>query len=225
MSEEQQQAAPIVDNDEEQQKTAPVVDNDGEQQQAAPIVDSDEEQQKTVLIVDNDEEMRNVMGTVVLKMGHRALAVGRATRAVPIIEKGVDAVLLDLHMPGPHGDHLLSYLKSNKIPIPPTIVVSGYLDREVVGPLAKLGVSGIIAKPFEVRRLMDELGRVLEGREEDRMAFCPACGCTPRVDDRFCRKCGVSLERMYHCPQCETPYAPGNRFCGNCGAQLAGEEG
>jgi len=183
-----------------------------------------QERQKTILIVDNDKEMRDVMRKVVEKMGHQVLTVERATRAVPFIEEGIDAILLDLNMPGPHGDHLLSYLKSHRIPTPPTIVVSGYLDREMVGPLSKLGVSGIIAKPFQVKRLMDELGRVLEGREEDRLAFCPACGSVPRAGDHFCRQCGGLLERKLNCPHCETPYAPGNRFCGSCGTQLGGEE-
>ena len=179
---------------------------------------------KTVLIVDNDKAVRSTMRRVVEKMGYRAIEAERATRAVPFIKDGeVDAVLLDLHMPGPHGDHLLSFLKNNHIPIPPTIIVSGYLQEDRIGALVQFGVCGIVAKPFEVKRLMDELRRALEGGEKDGCLFCSQCGTDARPDDRFCRRCGVLLERESLCSACGNPCHPGDRFCGSCGTRLAGE--
>ncbi|MEW6755684.1 MAG: response regulator [Candidatus Latescibacterota bacterium] len=176
---------------------------------------------KTVLVVDNDRAVRDTMVKVVEMMGYRAVAVERATRAVPVLRGGqVDAVLLDLHMPGPHGDHLLSYLKRNGIPIPPTIVVSGYLDQERIGPLLEFGVSGIVAKPFEVRRLMDELRCALEGEDRGRVQYCPQCGTTAGREDRFCRHCGCRLDSSAECPVCHQPCQPGDRYCGGCGARI-----
>ena len=179
---------------------------------------------KTVLIVDNDKAVRSTMRRVVEKMGYRAVEAERATRAVPFIRDGeADAILLDLHMPGPHGDHLLSFLKNNHIPIPPTIVVSGYLQEDRIGALIQFGVCGIVAKPFEVKRLMDELRRALEGEEKNGCLFCSQCGTDARPDDRFCRQCGVLLERESLCSSCGSQCQPGDRFCGNCGTRLAGE--
>lgn len=182
--------------------------------------------QKTVLIVDNDKNIRDIMSKVVEQMGYRSLEAERATRAASIIAaEKVDAILLDLNMPGPQGEHLLGYLRHNKLPIPPTIVVSGHLHKERIGPLIELGVCGIIAKPFEVKRLMDELRRVLEGEEKGRLLFCSQCGAPAQVEDRFCRRCGGNLERHLTCPQCKSAYDPGDRFCASCGTRIAAERG
>jgi DNA-binding NtrC family response regulator len=176
---------------------------------------------RTVLIVDNDRSVRATMRRVVEQMGYQAVEAERATRAVPFIKKGeIDAVLLDLHMPGPHGDHLLSYLKHHHIPIPPTVIVSGYLQEDRIGALLQFGVCGIVAKPFAVKRLMDELRRALEGEDKNGCQYCPQCGTAVHDGDRFCRQCGVSLERRPVCPSCHLECDPGDRFCGHCGVRL-----
>lgn len=176
---------------------------------------------KTILVIDNDATVRQALVKMVEMVGHQTIALDRATGAASILlRRAVDAMLLDLHMPGPHGQDLLRYLKKKNISIPPTIVVSGYIQQEAIGELIKLGVVGIIAKPFDPKRLQDELGRVLEGREEHGF-FCPHCGIPTRQADRFCRQCGANLESQSSCPQCQTPHRPGDRFCGECGAKLA----
>lgn len=181
-----------------------------------------EEHQKTVLIIENDANVRGTLVAMVRSMGHRTVDVERITRATQVLaDQSVDAVLLDLHMPGPHGQDLLRFLKKKQIAIPPTIVVSGYLKHGSIGELLKLGVCGVIAKPFDPQRLRDELGRVLVGQAAGRAQFCPHCGTATRDGDRFCRQCGESLERHLVCPGCQAPHSPGDRFCGECGAKLA----
>lgn len=175
---------------------------------------------KKVLVIDNDSTVRQALIQMVQALGHQPLALDRAMGAARVLKDGsVDAMLLDLNMPGPHGQDLLRYLRKKNISIPPTIVVSGYLQREAISELIKLGVAGIIAKPFDPRRLQDELGRVLEGRE-GRFFFCPSCGMAAQLADRFCRQCGAGLESQRACPQCQTLHSPVDRFCGECGTQL-----
>lgn len=178
--------------------------------------------QKTVLIIENDANVRGTLVDMVRAMGHRTVEVERVTRATQVLtSEPIDAVLLDLHMPGPHGQDLLRYLRKKEIPVPPTIVVSGYLKHEGIGELLALGVCGVIAKPFDPKRLRDELGRVLTGEAAGRFLYCPECGTATRHGDRFCRQCGTSLERVLNCPKCATVFAPGDRFCGECGTKLA----
>lgn len=183
---------------------------------------SDASQTKTVLVVDNDKEIRDMMRRVVEEMGYQAILVERATRAVGEIRNHqIDAILLDLHMPGPHGDDLLAHLRRHNIPVPPTIIVSGYLRQERIGPLLGFGVSGILTKPFEVKRLMDELRRVLEQEPGTRFVYCPQCRSRPSADDRFCRTCGFSLMRELNCSSCGVAFEPGDRFCGACGERVS----
>ena len=180
---------------------------------------------KTVLIVDNDQAMRDLMGKVVAQMGYQSVEAEKATRARAVIAaQKVDAMLLDLNMPGPQGEHLLHALRRHHA-MPPTIVVSGYISRERIGTLANLGICGIIAKPFEVKRLMDELRRILEGQDKGRRVFCSQCGTPTQVGDQFCRQCGYALERKQSCPRCETSCDPGDRFCSGCGFHLAAAVG
>ena len=51
---------------------------------------------RTVLIVDNDSGMRCLLESAVSRMGYRSVAAEGVTRAIDMIEQGVDAVLLDL---------------------------------------------------------------------------------------------------------------------------------
>lgn len=177
---------------------------------------------KRVLIIDNDINVRDTLVDMVRDMGHQAVAIERATRATSLLaDESIDAILLDLHMPGPHGQDLLRFWKKRHIRVPPTIIVSGYLQEEAIGELLQLGVCGIIAKPFDAKRLRDELGRVLEGRDEQRIHFCPDCGTGTKEADRFCRQCGSNLDRQRNCPACQQPFTPGDRFCGDCGKKLA----
>lgn len=177
---------------------------------------------KRVLIVDNDRSVADTLSRMVEKAGHLTLQAERVRTALELLKvQAVDAMLLDLHMPGPHGQDLLSFMKNRKMAVPPTIVVSGYLNKEAIGPLIDLGVCGIIAKPFDQKRLLQELGRVLEDRNGDLYLFCPQCGTQAQADDRFCRQCGTTLEAERECQQCGTPFSPGDRFCGNCGDPVA----
>lgn len=177
---------------------------------------------KTILIIENDAQVRDTLTDMVQSMGHQTVAVERVTRGVQILsDKVIDAVLLDLHMPGPHGQDMLRFLRKRDIDVPPTIVVSGYLKEGAIGELLRLGVSGIIAKPFNPARLREELSRVLALGEAPTETRCPECSAGTRDTDRFCRHCGVSLEVSLVCTGCGAAYRPEDRFCGDCGANLS----
>lgn len=176
---------------------------------------------KRILIVDDDVIVRQLLQQIVESMGHEAITAERASRARRVLEEtAVDAMLLDLQMPGAHGDHLLSFMRKRNAPLPPTIVISGYLQRDRTGPLIRLGIEGIIAKPFRVQRVIDELERVLSARPDSHFVYCTACGTAAAESDRQCRKCDKHLERSYACPVCESLQGSGARFCSQCGEAL-----
>lgn len=179
-----------------------------------------EKSKKRVLIIENDATVRDTLVQMVLTMGHETMAVERVTRGVQVITKGgVDAVLLDLHMPGPHGQDLLRFLKKKGVTVPPTIVVSGYLRHEAIQELLGLGVCGVVAKPFDPSRLRQELDRALQDNT-DAGRFCSQCGAASNSNDQFCRQCGTSLQKTMTCEGCNSAYTEGDRFCGECGAGL-----
>ena len=175
---------------------------------------------KTILVVDNDQDVRDMLRELISHMGHNVLTADRAYQALQIIEQeSVDVLLLDIHMPGPHGHHLLRFLKNRKKPVPSTIVVSGYLNRELIPELIGLGVTGIMAKPFNPQRLRQEIDRVL-GRLSEEAKFCTQCGHSLQPGDRFCRNCGRDLILRQKCSKCGADYELGDHFCGKCGKKL-----
>ena len=77
-------------------------------------------------------------------------------------------VLLDLVLPNMSGMQLLDHIRSARrwrdVPI---IVVSGQVDEStVVRQILASGVAGIIAKPFDAKRMRRELERFLSFKDE-----------------------------------------------------------
>jgi len=175
---------------------------------------------RTILIVENDQDIQYTLRKLIEHMGHVALVADRASRGIKVIESTpVDLLLLDIHMPGPHGHHMLTYLKNRNRPIPPTIVVSGYLDKDLVPMLIRMGVNGIMAKPFNSQRLREEIDRVL-GRVSAGRRLCPRCGQAIPPSDQFCRSCGNESALRRKCPGCGAECDPEDRYCGGCGYKI-----
>ncbi len=178
------------------------------------------EKNKSVLIVDNDRDVRDILQGLITHQGHDVLTAQRASDAAKIIgSKPVDLLLLDIRMPGPHGHHLLTYLKKRNKNVPPTIVVSGFLEEELIPELIRLGVNGIVAKPFDPKRLCEEIGLALEGVSEE-IQICAQCGQSTKAGDRFCRRCGKEIVFNRKCKSCDKEYQEGDLFCGGCGLKL-----
>jgi len=56
------------------------------------------------------------------------------------------------------------------------------------------------------------------GKIEDKVTICPACG-KPAGKGKLCINCGAPLE-MVKCSKCGAENPPGTKFCGNCGTKL-----
>ena len=155
---------------------------------------------RNVLIVENDAEVQNLLSELVASLGHRAMRAGRVRDALQVVMglNPVDLILLDLHMPGPHGQDFLGFLRKRGYRTP-TIVVSAYLDREIVLELLRMGVEAVVAKPFTRARLCEEIERVLGGKidgaaeAKSRVQECPRCSGVVGSTDRFCGGCGTRL--------------------------------
>lgn len=58
--------------------------------------------------------------------------------------------------------------------------------------------------------------------------FCPTCGQTHQVGDRFCVRCGGALPQPAAagpaCPSCNAAVHEGDQFCPKCGARITAGE-
>jgi CheY-like chemotaxis protein len=74
--------------------------------------------------------------------------------------EGLDAVVLDLGMPGMGGEACLARLGELR-PELPVVVATGYADQ--ADRMDGAGAAGFVGKPFRRLELVGELGRVLGG--------------------------------------------------------------
>ncbi len=121
------------------------------------------ESQRRILIVDDDRQVRTLLSKILRAAGYHPLQAPSAVKAIDVLEKEeVGLMLLDIHMIGPSGIDLLEALQRRRLMLP-IIVVSGFVSDVVAKQLLGLGVRGILAKPFEPLRLMEEIRRVVPG--------------------------------------------------------------
>jgi two-component system, cell cycle sensor histidine kinase and response regulator CckA len=119
----------------------------------------------TVLVIDDDAEVREVAALVLRNAGYRVAvaADGKAgiARFVALRAEGaIDAVLLDLIMPGMGGDQVLSQL-TRIAPEVPVVLTSGYPGTEVQRRLGDQTPAAFIAKPARGRDIVRTMGEVI----------------------------------------------------------------
>lgn len=75
--------------------------------------------------------------------------------------KRIDLVLLDLEMPKRDGYQIVEILKQYLDPTVPIIACTVHTAE--INRTKKLGFSGFIAKPLDMERFSEQIGRILKG--------------------------------------------------------------
>lgn len=105
----------------------------------------------TVLIADNDRAVSALLTEILV---HAGLAVqhaydGEAARAL-VRQPGLAVVVCDLDMPRASGLEVIDSMADLEAP-PPVVVISGYLDRDIVQRLtSRAYVRDVLRKPFDL---------------------------------------------------------------------------
>ena len=106
--------------------------------------------EKTVLVVDDERSLRLLCRINLELDGHRVLEAATLAEARAQIEQDLpDVVLLDVHLGNDDGLDLLDELEALDLPIR-IVLLSGTSE---VGPELRARVSGVIGKPFDLKRL------------------------------------------------------------------------
>ena len=115
---------------------------------------------RTILSVENDLPIREMIVEIVESIGHRCLEAGNARDAIEAMQKNeVDLILLDIHMPGARGHQFLKFIRDRGDETP-VIILSGYIQKDVLNQVRGLGVRKVLAKPIRVDVLSEELNKV-----------------------------------------------------------------
>jgi signal transduction histidine kinase/DNA-binding response OmpR family regulator len=116
----------------------------------------------TILVADDDATVRHVVAEHLRHQGYTAIETGSGEQAIHIAEtQPIDAILLDLYMPGLSGGETLERLKHNPATASIPVVVLSVLSPGTGSSSEAVNAQGWLQKPFHEGLLLSELGRVL----------------------------------------------------------------
>ena len=118
----------------------------------------------TVLVVDDDADMRKLLRDVLQPNGYDVVEAASGGDAVRLVEsETIDVVVLDKEMPGMSGLDVLTVLHRRR-PGLPVIFVTAFGGPDVAAESLSRGALEYVEKPFRLRRIVDTIRRVTDGR-------------------------------------------------------------
>ncbi|MGE3181633.1 MAG: ATP-binding protein, partial [Phycisphaerae bacterium] len=117
----------------------------------------------TILVIDDEAEVRNVVQAVLESRGATVLVAEDGIRGVDLFKrraKEIDAVLLDLTMPGMGGEDVYREISALR-PDTRVIVSSGYSESETTEKFHNAPLAGFVHKPYTAETLITKIGAAL----------------------------------------------------------------
>lgn len=120
----------------------------------------------TVLIADDDADHRELLTLALHRFGHEVVEATDARSALRRLEQGgIDAVLLDVRMPGISGIELCRRLRDDPLTAAlPIMLVSADVNDQRINAARAAGADDYLTKPFHRTELAARLDNVLLGR-------------------------------------------------------------
>jgi CheY-like chemotaxis protein len=118
----------------------------------------------TVLVVDDDRVVSHLVSSLLREKGHKTLAAFDAVQALMAAMRTppVDAIVLDVNMPGGSGEETLRKLKmSTRTQNIPVIILSGSIDTQGQERVRSLGAEAVLSKPLVPEELFEALTKAL----------------------------------------------------------------
>ncbi len=120
--------------------------------------------QPLVLVVNDDNDLCIVLRDVLREHGFRVCTARDETGAIERLREATRVVLLDVRLSGRDGADVFRRVREVN-PVARVLLITGYRDEmgPVVARLLSEGVNGVHYKPFDIPRLLEDLGRLVEG--------------------------------------------------------------
>jgi two-component system NtrC family response regulator len=129
-----------------------------------------------ILIVDDDAALREGLAETITDLGHTAEQAGDGAAALARVARGgIDALLLDLRMPGMDGMEVLRRLAATR-PMPPVAVLTAVPTPSNTIEAMRLGAVDHLAKPIGRADLAALLARLLPDAAEPVRPSASAAG-------------------------------------------------
>lgn len=118
-----------------------------------------------VLVVDDEADLREVIGEVLGAAGYEVTTAASGAEALSLLDsRRFDVVTMDLRMPGLSGRETLEKMRRVAPEVVP-VVVSGYATPDDRRAVAALGAYDVVAKPFDIDRLLQSVAGAMHAGE------------------------------------------------------------
>jgi two-component system, cell cycle sensor histidine kinase and response regulator CckA len=117
-----------------------------------------------ILLVDDEPKVLDICERFLKSLGYSVLTATNGFQALETYEKNkaiIDAVVIDMIMPGMNGRELFDKLRAIQ-PSLKALVSTGYSVEGEVSDLMTRGCKGYVQKPFSIRVLAKEIRRILD---------------------------------------------------------------
>jgi CheY-like chemotaxis protein len=121
---------------------------------------------KRILVVDDNARMCSVVSTILTVMGgYDVQTASSGPEALEVVSHDApDVILMDVMMPEMDGPTVIQHLReSERTRDIPVILLTARHDLEAREEYARLGVAGLIPKPFDPSRLTITVSETLGG--------------------------------------------------------------
>jgi CheY-like chemotaxis protein len=113
-----------------------------------------------ILIVDDEPQIAEMLARSLTREGHRATVAHSGEEALRVVgHTHLDALFLDVSMPGMSGLDVLTQLKRLK-PNLPVVVITGHATPDEVEEVKRLGAVDVIPKPAPLTHYQQALRRL-----------------------------------------------------------------
>lgn len=120
----------------------------------------------TILYAEDNEIVREMTVLLFEQEGHKIIAAKDSKQALEMFQQNQDkisVVITDLDMPEMTGDQLITETRKNSSDIP-IYIVTGTCDPDRFNKLLRQGVSACFEKPVSIKKLLDVVSTVTQGR-------------------------------------------------------------
>jgi two-component system cell cycle sensor histidine kinase/response regulator CckA len=118
----------------------------------------------TVLVVEDEPVVSDVTQALLSRNGYKVLTASDGASALRTLQEHadtIDLVLLDMTMPGMTTEEIVSAIRSTDSRVA-ILLTSGYTSGETVNRMLKEGtVQGFMAKPYDLREMLDNVEKLL----------------------------------------------------------------
>jgi DNA-binding NtrC family response regulator len=113
-----------------------------------------------ILIVDDEPEVAEVLATSLTRQGHAATVAHSGQDALRVVkESPLDAMFLDVSMPGMNGLDVLAEVRRIK-PSLAVVVITGHGTEDEIEEVRRMGVVEVITKPAALTYYQRALTRI-----------------------------------------------------------------